>query len=275
LVSNGNPDDLREEITMEQIKSKDGTPIGLYRSGSGPPLLLVHGMTADYSRWSTICPRFERDFTVYAMNRRGRGMSGDSPAYTLQREAEDIAAVAEAIGKQVSVLGHSYGGLLCLEAALLTGTISRLILYEPDAPTGNSYIPPDLIARMHALVDQGKFEPALEILFKELVEMPEDELEEFRRLPMWKVRIKLVPTIPRELDALSTYRFEANRFSTLQTPTMLLLGGDSPPLARQAIERIDDALTNSQIVILAGQQHIAMDTAPELFAGQVLGFLGA
>ncbi len=260
---------------MEQVQPKGGTPIGISRSGTGPPLLLVHGTTADHSRWSTISPQFERDFTVYAMDRRGRGMSGDSPVYTIQREAEDIAAVAEAIGKQVSVLGHSYGGLLCLEAALLTGTISRLILYEPDAPTGNSYIPPDFITRMHALVDQGKFEPALEILFKELVEMPENELEEFRRLPMWKVRINLVPTIPRELDALSTYRFEANRFSTLQTPTMLLLGGDSPPLARQAIEIIDDALPNSQIVILAGQQHIAMDTAPELFAGEVLGFLRA
>ena len=86
---------------MEQTRSKDGTDIGFWRSGSGPPLLLVHGTTADHSRWSSISPRFEQHFTVYAMDRRGRGGSGDSPDYALAREAEDVAAVVEAVGEPV------------------------------------------------------------------------------------------------------------------------------------------------------------------------------
>ena len=84
---------------MKQTRSKDGTVIGFRRSGSGPPLLLVHGTTADHSRWSPISPRFEQHFTVYAIDRHGRGESGDSPDYDIMREVEDVAAVVEAIGE--------------------------------------------------------------------------------------------------------------------------------------------------------------------------------
>ncbi len=96
---------------MDQVMSKDGTVIGFVHSGEGPPLLLVHGATADSTRWASITPRFEGHFTVYAMDRRGRGRSGDAGDYNLMREAEDIAAVVDSIGEPVSVLGHSYGGL--------------------------------------------------------------------------------------------------------------------------------------------------------------------
>jgi pimeloyl-ACP methyl ester carboxylesterase len=78
---------------MEQITSNDGAVIGFQRSGAGQPLLLVHGTTADHRRWSPISPHFEQHFTVYAMDRRGRGGSSDSPDYHIMREAEDVAAV--------------------------------------------------------------------------------------------------------------------------------------------------------------------------------------
>jgi pimeloyl-ACP methyl ester carboxylesterase len=105
--------------------------IAYRRSGSGPPLLLVHGLTADHTRWSPISPRFEQRFSVYAMDRRGRGESGDGPDYDIRREAEDVAAVVDAIGEPVFVLGHSAGALYSLEAALLAANFRRLILYEP------------------------------------------------------------------------------------------------------------------------------------------------
>ena len=91
---------------MERVSSNDGTVIGYRQAGSGPALLLVHGTTADHTRWSPISPRFERHFTVYAMDRRGRGMSTDSPDYDILREAEDVAAVVDAIGEPVTVLGQ-------------------------------------------------------------------------------------------------------------------------------------------------------------------------
>jgi pimeloyl-ACP methyl ester carboxylesterase len=88
------------------VRSKDGTPIAYWRSGSGPALLLIHGATADHTTtWRFVLSELERHFTVHAMDRRGRGGSGDAPAYALEREAEDVAAILDAVGEPVSVLG--------------------------------------------------------------------------------------------------------------------------------------------------------------------------
>lgn len=258
---------------MEETRSKDGTIIGFWRSGSGPPLLLVHGTTADHSRWSRISPQFEHQFTVYAMDRRGRGGSGDAPDYALLREAEDVAAVVEAIGEPVFTLGHSYGGVCSLEASLLTDQISRLILYEPPIPTGAPQYPPALTDQLQNLINSGRLEAALEMFFRKVVRMPEHELEAFRQLPAWQVRVQLAPTIPREMAIDGIYSFDPDKFAHLQTPTLLLLGSDSPSLFQQAIDLVHPALANSKVVILPGQQHIAMDTNPELFVREVMHFL--
>jgi pimeloyl-ACP methyl ester carboxylesterase len=258
---------------MEQVTSKDGTVISYRRSGTGPPLLLVHGTTADHRRWTAISPRFEQQFSVYALDRRGRGGSGDGPEYAIPREAEDIAAVIEAIGEPVFVLAHSYGAVCSLEAALLTGRIKRLILYEPPVPTGIEMYPPGLPDRIQALVDRGELETALEMFFREIVRMPEPELKSYRSLPMWPARVQLAPTIPREMTIDRHYPFDAGKFSDFQTPTLLLLGGDSPPMFSQAIEVVAAALPNARVVILPGQRHIAMDTNQDLFVKEVMAFL--
>lgn len=263
--------------TIIYVNSKDGTPIGCRISGTGPTLLLVHGGTADHRRWAGIWPRFEQHFSVYAMDRRGRGMSGDSPEYNLFREVEDVAAVVEAAfkrsGEPVSVLGHSFGGLCSLEAALLSDTIGQLILYEPPLPVGQQLYQPDFSDRVQALIDQGRLEPALEMFLREEVKMPEHELAIYRRLPMWPERVKIVHTVLREIVIDQTYRFDPTRFADLRVPTLLLLGSDSPPIFRQAIETLESALPASRVAILPGQQHIAMDTAPDLFVREVLAFL--
>lgn len=260
---------------MNHALSADGTPIGFTRGGSGPALLLVHGTTADHRRWAGIAPRLEAHFTVYAMDRRGRGASGDGASYSLAREAEDVAAVVGAIGGPVSLLGHSYGALCSLEAALLTERITRLILYEPPIPLGHPVYPPTVPERMTALIEGGAWEAALEIMFREVVRAPEHELEVMRRLPMWQVRVQLAPTIPREMKIEQSYSFDPARYAALRVPTLLLLGGESPPLFRDGIEALHAALPDSAIVRLPGQQHIAMDTAPELFLSEVLAFLRA
>jgi pimeloyl-ACP methyl ester carboxylesterase len=207
------------------------------------------------------------------MDRRGRGGSGDSPDYALAREAEDVAAVVEAIGEPVFILGHSYGAVCSLEASLLTDKSRRLILYEPPIPTGLPQYPPGIPDRLQMLIDSGQFEAALEVFFTEVVRMSVHELEAFRQLPVWQVRVQLARTIPREVAIDRMYSFDPQKFAHLQTPILLLLGGDSPPLFQQAIATIHPALPNSQVVILPGQQHIAMDTNPDLFVREVAHFL--
>lgn len=258
---------------MEFATSKDGTIISYRKEGTGSPLLLVHGTTADHTRWSGITDLLKSRFTVYAMDRRGRGKSSDAPDYHLFREAEDVAAVLNQIGEPVFLLGHSYGAVCALEASLLTENIRRMILYEPPVPTGIPLYPPGTPGRMQALIDGGKLENALEIFFREVVNMPDHEFEIYRRLPLWNVRIKLSPTIPRELAIDRSYQFESHKFTGLNIPVMLILGGDSPPLFRNAINAVHEALPQSCITILPGQQHIAIDTAPELFTREVLHFL--
>jgi pimeloyl-ACP methyl ester carboxylesterase len=258
---------------MDYVTSTDGTTIGYWKSGSGPPLLLVHGTTADHRRWSGISPQLEQHFTVYAMDRRGRGGSTDAADYAIMREAEDVAAVLEAIGEPAFVIGHSYGAVCSLEAALLTSGIRRMILYEPPIPTGLPMYPPGVPDRMQTLIDSGENEKALEVFMGEVVRMPEHELDVYRQLPMWRVRIQLAPTIPREMTIDRAYRFDRGKFGMLEVPTLLLVGEDSSPLFRQATSAVDSALPNSTVVTLAGQQHIAMDTDPDQFMREVLKFL--
>lgn len=262
---------------MEKITSRDGTTIAFWLSGEGRPLLLVHGTTADHQRWAGITPKLEPHFTIYAMDRRGRGGSDDAPVYDIMREAEDVAAVVDEIAgtmdEAVAVLGHSYGAFCTLEAALLTNNMSRLILYEPPIPTGTPNIARDVPEHMQTLINRGELEAALLLMMREVVKMPEHELKEYRQLPIWPVRVQIAPTIPREMAIDWTYTFNGERFARVQVPTMLLQGGDSPPFFRKAITSLDAALPNSKIVTLPGQQHIAMDINPDLFVSEVLQFL--
>jgi len=260
---------------METIRSKDGTPIAYWHSGVGTPLLLVHGTVGDHLTWAPVLAALERHCSVYTMDRRGRGDSGDANAYALEREGEDIAAVIDAIGGAVDVVGHSFGGTCTLEATRLTANVRRLILYEPPMPFGLRYWPAEFSARMQAFLDAGEREQALLLFFRDIVKMPPHEIAAAQALPTWPARVAAVHTIPRELQSLDSYTFDAGRFGRMETPTALLLGGESPPSMRTIAETLHTALPNSQIVVLPGQQHVAMRTAPDVFVQAVVTFFTA
>ena len=119
-----------DQPTLTYVTSRDGTEIAYWTSGDGPPLVLVHGAAGDHTRWRPLLPHLEPQTTVHAMDRRGRGASGDASEYDLEREYEDVAAVIDAVarasGSRVDVYGHSYGGACAFGAALLTWNIHRL-----------------------------------------------------------------------------------------------------------------------------------------------------
>jgi pimeloyl-ACP methyl ester carboxylesterase len=260
-------------LSMPTIQSTDGTPIAYARTGEGPPLVLVHGTTADHTRWAPILPHLERHFTVYAMDRRGRGKSGDAGKYSMEREFEDVAAVVDSIGQPAYLLGHSYGAICSLEAATRTRNIRKLVAYEPPIPSGVPIYEPGVIDRLQALLDTGDKAGVVTTFFREVVRMPDPELRMLQSLPNWPDRVAAAPTIPRELRADDTYRFDPARFSGVRVPALLLLGGDSPPFFAAAIEKARVAILGSQVVVMPGQQHTAMNTAPDLFLKDVLEFL--
>ena len=92
--------------------------------------MLVHGATADHSSFRFLAPALEADFTVSAVDRRGRGESGDTADYAIEREFDDVAAVVGALGGPVDLFGHSFGGTAALGAAPLAPNLRRLVLYE-------------------------------------------------------------------------------------------------------------------------------------------------
>lgn len=256
---------------MEKIRSKDGTLIAYARSGAGAPLVLVHGTLSSHGTWASVSPALEKQFSIYAIDRRGRGESGDAPNYALERECEDIAALVDSIGGEVNLLGHSFGGLCVLEAALLTTHLRRLIVYEP--PTLPTAYPEGIVNRLQAFVDAGDRESAVMAVFRDLLKMLPDELEYMRASPRFPAWMAAAHTAPRETRAEEEYRFEPERFQGLTVPTLLLLGGDSPQTMKTTVEKWHTALPNSRIVVLPGQQHLAQATAPDLFVHEVSAFL--
>jgi pimeloyl-ACP methyl ester carboxylesterase len=259
---------------MEKILSKDGTHIAYQRSGTGAPLVLVHGTLGSSLRWSAL-PALEKQFTVYAVERRGRGESGDAPNYALEREFEDIVALVDSIGEDVHLLGHSFGGLCVIEAALLTAQLRSLVVYEPSPipVEGVPLYPEGTIARLQALLDAGEREQLVITMLRELVGMPQDEIDLLQSSPAFAARVAVAHTVPRETRAEENYRFEPERFKNLRVPTLLMLGGDSPAFFKTTIDKWHAAIPNSKITILPGQQHIAMYTAPDLFVREVETFL--
>jgi pimeloyl-ACP methyl ester carboxylesterase len=172
---------------VERVVSKDGTSIAVWQSGAGLPLILVHGTTADHSRWSPVLPAFEERFTVLAMDRRGRGESDDSDDYMFEREFEDVAAVVDWAGEPSYLLGHSHGAVCALEGALLTEGVAKLILYEP--PLGFVVAPQHVIEELEALLEAGKGDELLTVFFREVAGVPPEQIERMRSMPAWDARL--------------------------------------------------------------------------------------
>lgn len=254
--------------------SPDGTRIGFERSGEGPPLVLVHGTSADRTRWAGVLPAFAERFTVYAVDRRGRGLSVEVAEYALEREYEDIAAVADSIGGQVAVLGHSFGALVALEAALRSQAIARLVLYEPPCHTEEPLYPEGSRERLEAFLAAGDRDGALAMFFREVVGATEEQLAALRSAPSWQGRIAAAHTVPREF-ADGDYEFEPARFGSLTIPVVFLQGTESPLSLRLPTDLMHAALPSSSIVTIPGEAHIAMTTSPELFARLALEALAA
>lgn len=231
------------------VASADGTRIAVWRSGEGPPLLLVHGATSDHrTTWRLIQPELERRFTVYAMDRRGRGGSGDAPDYELRRETEDLVAVVERIGEPVNLLGHSYGGLCAIEAARLTSDLRRLVLYEGVPLRGSDIYPPGVIRRLESMLEAGDVEGMLVAVMREVADMTPEEVDLVRsQADAWAVRLANAPTVPREMRVEEGYRFDSERFERMATPTLLLVGGESPRYQWESARAVADALPNAWV----------------------------
>lgn len=264
------------------VESRDGAQIAVFRSGrvDGPPLILVHGASADHTTFRVLAPILADTFDLYAIDRRGRGASGDVLPYAIEREFEDIAAVAGAVADQrgvacVDVFGHSYGGRCSLGAALLTDLIRRVISYEgaPAAP-GERYGDASLAEELTGLAAAGLLETLLENFMTRVVGMSEGDLAAYRDDPVWPRRVAAAGTIARELAVEAGEAAGSERLGTVRQPVLQLLGGASLPTFATATWALDERLADGRVMVIAGARHAAHHTHPAAVVDAVVAFLG-
>jgi pimeloyl-ACP methyl ester carboxylesterase len=257
---------------MPVVSSRDGAPIAYGVSGSGPSLVLVHGTTTDSSRWGPALALLGERFTCFAMDRRGRGGSGDGPVYSLEREHEDVVAVLEAAGAGACLLGHSFGAVCALGAARLW-PVRRLVLYEPPVPGGRRLAEDSVHEKLAALLAAGDREGVVLTFLREVLRLPFASVTALRFSPGWQGLVASAATVVREMDVERKVDFGPAQFSDFTIPTLLLAGTESPEFLRRATFFMHGVLATSRLRELPGQGHTAMSTAPELFVREVVAFL--
>ncbi|WP_293393346.1 alpha/beta hydrolase [Nevskia sp.] len=264
-------------INPSHVVSADGTRIGWVQRGQGPMLVLVHGATADHTRWAGVDAQLAARFTLRMIDRRGRGLSRDenSGPYRIAAEADDVravvAAAAEAQAAPVFLLGHSYGGLCVLDAARDNATVAKLMVYEPAFATpGLDVIGPEALTELSALIAAGQRDTALEQFFVRVIGVPAKQVAMMKTLPIWQQRLDAVHTLVREGAAANAW--QPLHLAELTMPLRILLGSVSPPWLQAAARAAHRAAPASSLVELPGQAHGAMDSAPQMFVDEVTRF---
>jgi pimeloyl-ACP methyl ester carboxylesterase len=251
---------------VQHVDSADGTPIAYRASGSGDPMLFVHGSATSSADWAFVLPLLRDRFTVVTMDRRGRGESGDGAEHAMAREAEDVLAVLDAVGAELLV-GHSYGALCSILAAERSERMRRLVLYEPPiavrdrGPTG-----------LDELVAKGELDAALE-RFLRSAGAPDDQLEAIRSSPAWPVLLEAVPALPRELHACAAWRSPPG---PIHVPALFLLGGETGSrVYLDGLDELQAAFPDARRELIPGQRHIGHVFAANAFADLVADFCAA
>lgn len=214
---------------MESVTSRDGTSIAYERSGSGPPVILVGGATADHTGHQPLAEALAGSFTVLNYDRRGRGSSTDTLPYAVAREIEDIDALITEAGESAHLYGISSGGALALEAAAAGIGIDRLAVYEvpynmsDDAPR----LQREYIQKLETLLDAGRRGDAAE-LFMRTVGTPEEMIASAKESAYWANLEAIAPTLAYDAACLGDAHPPADRLARISVPTLVATGGASP-----------------------------------------------
>jgi pimeloyl-ACP methyl ester carboxylesterase len=291
---------FRSKAASGHVIAPDGTKIAWYREapaveGDGtttlttgsarsdgeagpPPLLLVHGTTADHTTFRQLGPRMAGSRIVVSMDRRGRGGSGDTLPYAIEREFEDVATVAEALatatGGPIDAFGHSYGGRCVLGAALLTPAIRRVVAYEGTVRPAVGDRDPALLARLDQLLAEGRDAELVEVFLREGVGFTDDDWLDFRTSPAFPARVAAAWTVTRELRAGAANGSALDRYVTVARPVLVVIGSDSPPSFAAGAHELARRLPDGRLAIIEGARHGAHHTHLDALVAAIEPFLG-
>lgn len=245
------------EVTLE---SGHGTITALARAGEGVPVVLVHGVMADASAWLPVVEAIAPGRPVLVLNRRGRAPSAPlNKEYDLNIEIRDLLLWLATLESPVDLVGHSYGGLIAVEAIRQGAGVRSLVLYEPVAhPFGIKALP-----LVTAAINAGDLDAAVEIINIDLSGYSHEHVKALRSSPAWPHLMRLAETASAELLAVNNFAFTAPKSWTI--PTTIIAGEHSrnrPPYG-PSVDTFMEALQLEDITILSNEDHLAHVTAPK------------
>jgi pimeloyl-ACP methyl ester carboxylesterase len=270
-----------EEPSMQKVKSHDGTQIAFDQVGSGPPLILVGGAfqyRAFDPRTAELAGKLAKTFTVFNYDRRGRGDSGDTGAYAVEREVEDLAALAAEAGSPALVFGNSSGAALALDAAARQTPITKLAVYEAPfiVDASRPPIPDSYRSDLTALLAAGRRGDAVELFLTAAAGVPAEYLAAMRADASWTGFEAVAHTLPYDAalmdGTVSGKPLPADRWAPVTIPTLVIDGGASPPQMSSAAQALTGLLPNATRRTLSGQAH---DVDPALLAAALTEFFTA
>ena len=258
---------------METVTSSDGTTIAYDRLGSGPPVVLVCGGSVDRQANAGYAHLLADQFTVLNFDRRGRGDSGDTPPYAIDREIDDIAAVIEAAGGSAGLWGSSSGGALALLATASGLPVTKLAVWEPPYFVDDRFTPPpaDTASTYRRLVTEGRRGDAVEFFMGKVVGMPPEFVAWARTQPFWEGQERIAHTLAYDAEIMGDYSLPADRIAAIAVPTLVLTGGSSMPFMAPAAEAIVKLIPGARHAVLEGQDH---NVAPEVLVPALRDFFG-
>lgn len=248
---------------MDTVRSKDGTVIAYDRVGNGPPLVLVAGALTDRRVAMPLATLLSARFAVYSYDRRGRGDSGDTRPYAVEREIEDLAAVIADAGGSALVYGHSSGGALALRAAAAGLAIARLAVYEPPFVVDGTRepLPATHLTDVEALLAAGRRGEAVETFMLTGPRTSPAVVAQMRQSPWWPAMEAMAGTLVYESavmgDMMGGSPAPLGRFRSLRIPVLAMDGGASPDWARNAVAALVETIPGAERITLAGQTHAA------------------
>jgi pimeloyl-ACP methyl ester carboxylesterase len=261
---------------LNQVSSKDGTAIAFDVLGTGPAVILVDGaMTARTSGTKPELARLLAErLTVYTYDRRGRGDSGDTQPYAVEREIEDIDALIAQAGGSAFLYGHSSGGCLALDATVsLDGKVKKLAMYEApyndDRQARKNFR--DYLENLADALGSGRSGDAA-ALFMRLVGMPDAQIEGMRREPFWAGMEALAPTLAYDHAGVMAEdgSIPLERVARVDVPTLVMVGGKGAPFMLETANTLTRTIAGAKLLTLEGQDH---NVQPQALAPVLVEFL--
>jgi len=258
---------------MHKVTSKDGTQIAFDKLGQGPGVILVGGAfqyRAFDQRTAQLASLLAKHFTAIHYDRRGRGDSGDTQPYAVEREIEDLDALITTVGGSAFVLGNSSGAVLVLDAAAHGLAITKLAIFEPPFMLDGNYrqAAANYKKQLNALLAEGRRGDAAALAMTHFGSPPE-MVAGMRASPVWSTFEAVAPTLAYDDTVMGDSAVPTKRLAKVTIPTLVLDGGASPDFMQKAAQATADALPNAQHRRLEGQTH-AVD--PEILAPVLVEF---